>query len=242
MRQSGFGLAKIAKVIEYQCCDSQDRIACFEFIFRFHPLSSALCPLSSSSPTTTMPRLILASQSAYRLELLRSAGYDVEAVPAGVAEPDLEDFPDLDAGLVHVAALKARAVARSGAKGLIFAADTVGHADGKILGKPADRAAARRMLQAISGTTHTVMTGWCLFRTRDRLQLGGVERTTVAMRAWSESEFEAYLDSGDWIGKCGAYGLQLPRDPFVTDLVGSPSNVIGVPLERLTEVFAEFNL
>src|SRR5258708_36628346 len=106
-------------------------------------------------------------------------------------EPDLADFPDLDAGLVHVAALKARAVARGGAQGLIFAADTVGFAGGNVFGKPVDRAEARRMLRAISGTTHSVLTGWCLFRTRDQLQLGGVERTTVTMRAWTEKEIES---------------------------------------------------
>jgi len=189
-----------------------------------------------------MTRLILASQSADRLQLLRGAGYDIEAVPANVTEPDPADFPDLDAGLVHIAALKARAVALRGAQGLILGADTVGFAGGRVLGKPADRADARRMLQAISGTVHEVLTGWCLFRTRDRLQIAGVERTTITMRIWTPDEFEGYLDSGAWIGKSGAYGLSLPHDPFVTHIAGSSSNVIGVPLERLAQVIAEFGL
>ena len=186
-----------------------------------------------------MTRLILASQSIDRLELLRNAGYEVEAVTAGVAEPDLTEFGDLDAGLVHIAALKARAVCRSGSQGLIFAADTVGFVAGKIFGKPADRADALRMLRAISGTVHEVRTGWCLFRTRDELQISGVERTTISMRPWKPEEFSAYLDGGAWIGKSGAYGLQLPHDPFVTGIEGSPSNVIGVPLERLADVIAQ---
>ncbi len=189
-----------------------------------------------------MPHLILASQSPHRLSLLRNAGYDVIAVPAGVAEPDLAGFPNLEAGLIHVAGLKARAVADSGVKGLIFAADTVGVVGGKAFGKPADRPEARRMLQAISGTTHTVLTGWCLFRTSDRLQIAGVECTTITMRTWTPDEFDAYLDSGGWIGKSGAYGLSLPHDPFVIHIAGSPSNVIGVPLERLAQVLGEFNL
>ena len=189
-----------------------------------------------------MQRLFLASQSVYRLELLRNAGYDVEAVSAAVAEPDLADFSDLEAGLVHIAGLKSRAAQRGGARGLILAADTVGFAAGEVFGKPADRKDARRMLQAISGTVHEVLTGWCLFRTRDQLQICGVERTTISMRPWSADELASYLDGGEWIGKCGAYGLQLPRDPFVTRISGSPSNVIGVPLERLAQVIAEFNL
>jgi septum formation protein len=186
--------------------------------------------------------LILASQSPHRLQLLRDAGYEVAAIPASITEPDLADFPDFGAGLIHIATLKARAVWRSGAQGLIFAADTVGFAGGKVFGKAADRAEALRMLQAISGTTHEVLTGWCLFRTRDQLHLSGIERTTITMRAWTAEEFARYLDSGAWIGKSGAYGLELPRDPFVTGITGSASNVIGVPLERLAEVLAEFEL
>jgi septum formation protein len=183
-----------------------------------------------------MTRLILASQSTYRLELLRSAGYEVEADRVEVVEPDLAGFADLEAGLIYIASLKARAAWHGGAQGLLIAADTVGHVAGKVFGKPTDRDDALRMLTAISGTTHEVLTGWCLFRTRDALQLCGVERTTITMRPWRAGELTAYLDSGEWIGKCGAYGLQLPRDPFVTRIEGSPSNVIGVPLERLAAV------
>ncbi len=189
------------------------------------------------TPPTTPPRLTLASQSKHRLELLRNAGYEVEAVPSDVVEPDLAGFADLDAGLVYIASLKARTAWRGGAQGLIFAADTIGLAGGQVVGKPADRADALRMLTAISGTTHEVLTGWCLFRTRDGVQLCGVERTTITMRPWKPEEFTVHLDSGEWIGKSGAYGLQLPHDPFVTRIDGSPSNVIGVPLERLAEVF-----
>ena len=187
-----------------------------------------------------MRHLILASQSPHRLKLLRDAGYDVEVIPVNVTEPDLTDFADLGAGLIHIAALKARAAWRAGAQGLIFAADTVGCAAGQVFGKAANRAEALRMLQAISGTRHEVATGWCLLRTRDQLHLSGVERTTITMRAWTPEEFARYLDSGKWIGKSGAYGLELPHDPFITKITGSASNVIGVPLQRLGEALAEW--
>ncbi len=185
-----------------------------------------------------MPRLILASRSPYRLELLRSAGYDVEAVPADIDEPDPLEFGDLDAGLTHIAQLKAHAVSRRGVSGLILAADTVGFAGGRVLGKPSDQADALRMLQAISGTVHEVRTGWCLLRTHDQFQSSGVEKTTITMRAWTDDEFTAYLDSGQWVGKSGAYGLELPHDRFVTRIDGSRSNVVGIPLERLSAVLA----
>lgn len=184
-------------------------------------------------------RLILASRSSDRLHLLQAAGYEVEAIPAEVEEPPLTDCADLEAGLVQIALSKAHAVCRRGAQGLILAADTVGLVQGEVFGKPVDRDDARRMLLAISGAVHEVLTGWCLFRTRDQLQISGVERTTIAMRPWSEREVAAYLDSGAWIGKSGAYALQLPDDPFITAITGSKSNVVGVPLERLGVVLSE---
>jgi len=189
-----------------------------------------------------MPRLILASQSRHRLELLRSAGYEVEAVPAETLEPDPADFPDVEAGLVQIATLKVRDAERRGARGLILGADTVGMVGDKVFGKPVDRADALRMLQAISASVHQVLTGWYLLRTRDQFHVSGVETTTITMRAWTADELQAYLDSGAWIGKSGAYGLQLPQDPFVTNIVGSASSVVGVPLEQLARAIAEFNL
>jgi septum formation protein len=143
-----------------------------------------------------MPRLILASQSPDRLELLRSAGYDVVVIPAGIREPDPSTLSDCEAGLIHIATLKARAVWQAGASGLILAADTVGVVAGQVLGKPSDRNDARRMLAALSNSVHQVCTGWCLLRTRDGLHVAGVERTTITMRHWSQAEFEGYLDSG----------------------------------------------
>jgi len=187
-----------------------------------------------------MTRLILASQSQWRRELLASAGYVVECVPAQLDEPHPLSLGDLETGLIHIAQLKARTVARRGARGLILAADTVGHVAGEIFGKPVDRTDARRMLQAMSGVAHEVLTGWCLLRTTDGVALTGCESTAIHMRPWTAAELEAYLDSGEWRDKCGAYGLQWPADPFVTELRGSASNVIGVPLERLAQVLQEF--
>lgn len=188
------------------------------------------------------PALVLASQSPYRLELLRGAGYGVRACPAHIDEPDPLTLGDLRSGLIHIAQRKARTVWERGEQGLILAADTVGHVGGEVFGKPLDRNDARRMLQAISGVSHEVLTGWCLLRTRDGLLVAGCEATQIVMRPWTTAELEGYLDSGEWEGKCGAYGLQWPGDPFVTRLEGSAANVVGVPLERLGEVLAEFPL
>jgi septum formation protein len=164
--------------------------------------------------------------------------------PTGIPEPEPLEFGDLRTGLAVLALMKARAALRQGAQGLILACDTVGHAENEVLQKPLDRADAERMLRRISDEEHEVLTGWCLLRSDEDLATTGVVSTRIAMRPWTESELAAYLDSGDWQGKCGAYGLQTLenlelRDPFVTRIVGSASNVIGVPLERIAEVLAQ---
>jgi septum formation protein len=184
--------------------------------------------------------LILASGSSYRLQLLQEQGYKVTGVVSGVAEPPMDGVEDLGAGLIYLAHLKARAVAQLGHQGLILGADTLSKSSDQILGKPKDIQDAKRMLLALSGCTHDVLTGWCLLRTADGLSWSGVEQTEITMRTWSQKEIDAYLQSGEWKGKCGGYGLQRPQDPFVTDMRGSASNVIGVPLERLDQVWREF--
>src|SRR5262249_22496987 len=149
----------------------------FPLVSIFYLLSSIFYLLSSIfiHVQLPMPRLILASQSRHRVELLRSAGYEVEAIPAEIIEPPPADLPDLKAGLVQIALLKVRGAERRGASGLILGADTVGLVEGKVFGKPADRADALQMLQAISGSVHQVLTGWYLLRTRDQFHVSGVE-------------------------------------------------------------------
>lgn len=188
-----------------------------------------------------MPRLILASQSPYRLQLLRDAGFDAIAIPSLIDEPDPRSFGELSAGLRHLALIKGLAVANQGVSGIVLSADTVGHVNGEVYGKPIDRSDACRMLQSISGTVHEVLTGWCLLRTSDRLAVTGCETTAITMRPWSDCELDSYLDSNEWCGKCGAYGLQWPNDPFVTSIQGSAANVIGLPIETLTRVLNELN-
>lgn len=185
-------------------------------------------------------RILLASQSVYRREVLEQAGYTVETYTTGIPEPEPLEFGDLQTGMAVLAVMKARAARRAGKTGLILACDTVSYVNGVVVQKPVDRADAERMLRAISDNTHEVLTGWCLLRARDELIVSGVETTRLTMRAWTEAERVAYLDSGEWEGKCGGYGLQVPRDPFLVRIEGSAANVIGVPVERVNAVLEEF--
>lgn len=180
-----------------------------------------------------MPPIILASTSPYRLELLQQAGIAAEPSPSHIPEPDLATFPDLAAGLICLAQSKAHAVAPKHPGQVILAADSVSVIGHHLLGKPDDRAHAEQMLRSMSGIRHEVWTGWTLLAADRTFSITGVDRTTIHFREWTAQDLIAYLDSGEWQGKCGAYGLRWPNDPMVESLQGSVSNVIGLPLEQI---------
>jgi septum formation protein len=181
--------------------------------------------------------LILASGSPRRRELLAEAGYEFEVVPSDVEEP--EPAPGVDPA-VYAAGLawrKAAAVARRRGAGLILAADTVGAVDGAILNKPVDRDDAERMIRLQEGRDSDVLTALCLFRAERWEWVGAVEASVVRFRELTDAERTQFLASGRWKGKAGAYGVQ-DRDPFVSVVRGSFTNVVGLPMERLAALLA----
>ncbi len=178
------------------------------------------------------PRLILASASPRRRQLLAEAGYDFEVDPSDIEEPEPGPGTDPASYAANLAWQKALAVARRRGKGLILAADTVGAVDGQILNKPVDRADAERMIRLQEGRESDVLTAICLFRA-DRFEwVGAVETSVIRFRPLSEFERTDFLDSNRWQGKAGAYGLQ-DGDPFIRMVSGTVSNVVGLPMERL---------
>lgn len=182
-------------------------------------------------------RLILASASPRRRQLLEEAGYEFEVDPSDVEEPGPSagvSPSDYAAGLAW---RKARAVASRRGSGLILAADTVCAVGGEILNKPVDRADAERMIRLQEGGDADVVTGLCLHRGDREEWVGAVEISVVRFRALTDAERLAYLDSGRWEGKSGAYGVQ-DGDPFVSVARGSFSNVVGLPMERLAILLA----
>jgi septum formation protein len=183
-------------------------------------------------------RLILASGSPARRELLARAGYNFEVLPAAVDEPTGEGFTDPRQYVQHVAWLKAAAVApRVPGEALVLAADTVGWLDGAVIGKPADEADARRILRLLSGREHELWTGVCLWRRPDDVQIAWQEVSRVAVTPLSKAELDTYLVTRQWQGCSGAYAIQEGEDPYVKVLHGSVSNVIGLPMETLERVF-----
>lgn len=187
------------------------------------------------------PRLILASASLRRAELLRSHGYDFTVIESPLAEP--VDFPD-DVSPVERARsssyFKAKSVAGLAGDGWVLAADTIAAWEGRVFGKPADHDDARRILQSLSGTTHQVITGVTLLDASSGVKLIRHDSTDVIMRRLTKSEIEDYLDSGAWEGKAGAYGIQDKGDAFVECIEGSFTNVVGMPMELVARMLDEF--
>ena len=184
---------------------------------------------------SVMSRLVLASGSPRRLDLLRDRlGLDVVVQPADVDEsPRHGESPS--AMVQRLARRKVSAIEVE-QDDLVIAADTVVISDGDVLGKPESAERATMMLRALSGREHSVLTGVAV-------KLGpqgasGVERTKVRFRRLSPSEIEGYVATGDPLDKAGGYGIQGVAGAFVEHIEGTETGVIGLPLGRLAVLVA----
>jgi septum formation protein len=184
------------------------------------------------------PHLILASASPRRRELLAEAGYRFEVDPSHIEEPEPGPATEPEHYVAELSWKKAAAVAARRRSGLILAADTTCSVAGEILNKPIDRADAERMIRLQEGCDTDVVTGVCLFRAERAIWVGAVVLSVVRFKTLTDRERSAYLDTGRWQGKAGAYGVQ-DRDPFVEVVSGSFSNVVGLPMERLAELLRD---
>jgi septum formation protein len=184
------------------------------------------------------PRLILASASPRRQELLSAAGYIFEIHPADIDEDDHPPLPP-DQLAEFLAVRKAAVIAERFPDDVVLAADTVVAVADQILGKPADEQAATQMLQLLSGSTHQVITGICVeHRAGHRLQSAQVT-SIVVMKELSLGEIERYVRGGQWRGKAGGYGIQdQASELFITRTAGSHSNIMGLPMEMAIELLA----
>lgn len=173
-------------------------------------------------------RVILASASPRRAELLRAAGLAFDVRPADVDESILPGESPSDY-VSRLAEAKARVVHERDSDRTVLAADTAVVVDGHVLGKPLDQADAERMLRLISGRTHEVLTAVSLFHPGQIVDTR-VELTTVEFAGLSESDIAWYVSSGEPMDKAGAYAVQGLASRFVTRLDGSYSNVVGLPI------------
>lgn len=189
----------------------------------------------------TMKRLILASSSPRRAELLKQIGLDFEIKAGSVDEPLLPGLspPEL---VECLAESKAAAVARELNDGIVIAADTVVVWQGQILGKPLDGEEAFDMLSKLQGSVHEVFTGVALIDVRSGKILVEHEKTRVFFRAMERAEISRYVASGEPLDKAGAYGVQGLASIFIKRLEGCYSNVVGLPLARLSQMLKVFGI
>jgi septum formation protein len=178
-------------------------------------------------------RVILASASPRRRELLTLIGITHEVMPADIDESLLAgETPPAHAE--RLARAKAHTIAEREPGAVVIAADTIVVIDGDVLGKPRDENDARRMLTRLSGRTHTVLTAIAVAR-RSQTR-SAVESVNVTFRALSDAEVMAYIESGEPLDKAGAYGIQGFGATIVERVEGDYFSVMGLGLRRLVEL------
>ena len=186
----------------------------------------------------SLPLITLASRSPRRAALLRQMGFRFRVLFREISEgtADLEDPVEK---VKELSQRKAEAVLDEIERGLIVGADTVVVLGSAIFGKPIDKEDAKRMLNALSGRTHEVFTGFTLMEVGGRM-VSDVERTSVTFRRLKSWEVDSYVETGAPLDKAGAYGIQDRSGLFVERIEGCFYNVVGFPLTKFYEGLKQF--
>jgi nucleoside triphosphate pyrophosphatase len=179
-----------------------------------------------------VPRLILASVSPRRAELLRQMGIEFKTVPSKIGEIHHDQLTAREVSRIN-AYRKARAVAKKFPDDLVLAADTLVYLGRELFGKPAHLEDAYAMLEKLQGRTHHVMTAICLLHLREHRQRICVEDTAVTFFPLDAAAIRRYLNRVNPLDKAGAYAIQEHGDQIVHEIKGSYTNVVGLPVERL---------
>ena len=186
-------------------------------------------------------KLILASKSPRRSELLRAVGWPFEAMPADIDETRRPNETAVDY-VKRLAIEKAEAVAARLSSGLILAADTTVVVDKHVLGQPADDEEARRMLKLLNGRWHEVLTGVSFLRSGVGARVvSDYECTRVKFAEMSDEEIDWYVVTGEPRGKAGAYGIQGRAAILIEEIQGDYFNIVGLPLRLVYELVRKVN-
>ncbi len=185
-------------------------------------------------------RLILASASPRRKELLSTLIPSFEVIPSGINEALIE-IKDPVSFALKAAETKAESVASGTDNGVIIAADTVVSLNGRIIGKPGDEKEAYDILSHLSESEHSVITGLCIIAKNGKKtkKLMDYEKTIVKMRKLKEEEIISYLSHANWRDKAGAYAIQEHGDKFIEYIIGDYHNVVGLPVKRLRKLLTQ---
>lgn len=185
-------------------------------------------------PNHLCEKLILASGSPRRRELLTAAGWEFEAITAGIDE-SLKPDEDPATYVQRLALSKAEAVAAKLDHGLVLGADTTVVVDNQILGQPVDDRDAKRMLELLNNKWHEVLTGVAVVRVGGESRVD-YETTRVRFAEMSEVEQYWYIATGEARGKAGAYGIQGAAGLFITEIQGDYFNIVGLPIRMAYEL------
>lgn len=194
---------------------------------------------STSLPHEAATRLLLASASPRRADLLRQIGLDVVVIVASVKEIAPAHLSPHETAQIN-AYRKARAVAKKYPDDLVLGADTIVCLGAQIFGKPANLVEAEEMLLALQGLSHEVVTGVCLVGWRARRERLFAVSTTVTFQPLDRAAIRRYLEQVNPLDKAGAYAIQEHGDWIVREISGSFSNVVGLPVERLRDELARW--
>jgi septum formation protein len=185
-----------------------------------------------------LEKIILASGSPRRTEILERAGWPHQMMVAGIDE-SVRPHEDPPTYVQRLARSKAEAVAQRLEAGLVLGADTTVVIDGQILGQPTDEADARRMLDLLNGKWHEVLTGIALVRVGGESRVD-CETTRVRFAEMSASEIDWYIETGEAFGKAGAYGIQGKAALFIEEIQGDYFNIMGLPIRLVYELSRRF--
>ena len=187
-----------------------------------------------------LPPLILASASPRRAELLKLLPVTFQVLPAHADEVAHEHLSPLEVCQLN-AHRKARVVAKKIPDALVLAADTLVFLDNEILGKPRNLAEARRMIARLQGRHHQVVTGVCLMHLRRHRERIFAVSTDVLFHPLNARQIRNYLASIQPLDKAGAYAIQDSGEKIISEISGSYSNVVGLPVEKLRDELAAWN-
>jgi len=189
-----------------------------------------------------MKKLILASASKRRYDILKNVGYDFDVIVSDFDE-DSVDEPTPHELVIKLSRLKALAVLSDACAGsVVLASDTVVELDGAILGKPKDKNDAYRMLRSLSAKTHNVYTGVCIIEAESGSEISFYEKCVVHMSFISDEEIYKYIETAQPMDKAGSYGIQGAGALFVSGIEGDYFAVCGLPVSRVYKSLKEFGV
>ena len=196
--------------------------------------------IKKANNVTSNLKLVLASASPRREEILKKLNLKFTIVPAKINEDDFSNDDPID--LVKTLALeKAKSVSELVEEAIVIAADTVVVFNGQILGKPADEADAKNMLKSLNSNQHQVITGLAVLNSSKEKIFVEHNITDVKMTNMSEKEIDNYIETGEPMGKAGSYAIQGYGGLFVEEIKGSYHSVMGLPIHQLAKLLDKFN-